>query len=41
MTEYLLVEKGDVALMATLLAHLGRDPHPLHVMRRRAPWVFR
>lgn len=36
-----LPSMADFALMGPLFAHLGRDPHPLHIMQRRAPRVFR
>jgi glutathione S-transferase len=32
---------ADFALMGPMFAHLGRDPHPLHLMQTRAPRVFR
>ena len=32
---------ADFALMGPMFGHLGRDPHPLHIMQRRAPRVFR
>ncbi len=36
---------GDFGMIAPLYAHLGRDPHPLDLMKRRAPschrWVER
>lgn len=32
---------GDYGLLASLYAHLGRDPYPTHIMRRRAPRVAR
>jgi glutathione S-transferase len=41
---YLLGDRpciGDCGLMAPLFAHLGRDPVPASVMKKRAPNVFR
>lgn len=32
---------GDYGLIASLYAHLGRDPYPAQMMKRRAPAVFR
>jgi len=32
---------GDYGLIASLYAHLGRDPHPASLMKRIAPAVFR
>jgi glutathione S-transferase len=32
---------ADFGLMAPLFAHLSRDPHPSHLMKLRAPNVFR
>lgn len=32
---------GDYGLVASLFAHLGRDPVPAHIMRQRAPRVCR
>ncbi len=33
--------RADYGLMGPLYAHLGRDPHPLRIMQREAPLVFR
>ncbi|MCY4425517.1 MAG: glutathione S-transferase [Halieaceae bacterium] len=32
---------GDFGLMAPLYAHLGRDPYPASLMKRRAPHLYR
>lgn len=32
---------GDYAMFGPMFAHLGRDPVPLGIMQREAPWVFR
>lgn len=32
---------GDYGLFAALYAHLGRDPHPAHLMKKHAPAVYR
>jgi glutathione S-transferase len=32
---------GDYGLIASLFAHLGRDPYPAQMMKRRAPALFR
>ncbi|MBW2269224.1 MAG: glutathione S-transferase N-terminal domain-containing protein [Deltaproteobacteria bacterium] len=32
---------GDFGMIAPLYAHLGRDPHPANLMKRRAPMLYR
>ena len=41
---YLLGDRpcvGDFGLLAPLYGHLGRDPHPAALMKKRAPRVYR
>ncbi len=32
---------GDFGLIASMFAHLGRDPKPLSIMQARAPFIYR